>query len=404
MKGLRLYAIAAAAATLLLVSDASGQLGKGPKSNPPSSPGQSSPPPKPRENPPAPKPKETSPSPKPKEQPPKNDPKPGNTPAPKPRVAPGSGSSSGSGSNSGSGQPPLGQIPRNNPPANNDRDRNGGGPSNINVGGRTDENPLGRIPRNTTRPYGGTVNNQNGRDRRPMPDTIRTIPDNDRSLPSMVLREDDPRRRSNIYRSGYYHYNRDWCDDYFYGGWYVFDPYAHRSVFSPWYWYPSLPGYLNSRCVKIINLPIIVWQGSYYNYRPYDYNDRGWGYEYNSRNDLDESIDDLVYAFERQDRRALARLMPSRGDVHIFLNGRYDYSLSSDDYYDLMLDAIYSTYTRRYDVVSVQRYGREAEVTVRHEITDPWGRRQTVYHWYRLENDRRGYVITRFGTSDRNRW
>jgi hypothetical protein len=223
------------------------------------------------------------------------------------------------------------------------------------------------------------------------------------SLEHQVRREDTVRRR-NDYRSGYYHYNPNWCDDWFWSSCYTFDPFRTRCVASPWYYYPSLPGYIRHSNVIVISFGnIIQWRGSSYRYYPVR-NDSGYGRNdrYN-RSELDYAIDDLVYAFEEQDRRSLGRLIPTRGRVDIYLEGEYDYSLESRDFYDLMLDAIYNTQTRRYEIVSVQTNSDEAEVVARHEYTDPWGRRSSVYHWYRLEEDRRGYVITKFGTSN-NRW
>ena len=170
---------------------------------------------------------------------------------------------------------------------------------------------------------------------------------------------------------------------------------------SPWYYYASLPGYLNYNCVHIINFQTFSWNGTRYNY---GYNRGGWGNSYNNRTDLDYAIDDLVDAFQNQDRRALGRVIPRSGQIDIFTNGRYDYSIDADSYYRLMLDGIYNSETRRYSIVSVETYRGSAEVVAKHEFSDPWGRRQTVYHWYRLESSRNGYEITRFGTSDDNCW
>ncbi len=201
------------------------------------------------------------------------------------------------------------------------------------------------------------------------------------------------------YRSGYWHYDPYWCDDDFWFGWYVFNPYQYRCVASPWYYYPHLPGYLNYSCVRVVQISLLPWGGSYYDYRPSRY---GSGYYRDS--DLDDAIDDLVRAFEDSDRRALGRLVPRRGDVSIFVDGAYQYSMDSERFYDLMQDNVYATRTRRYEIVRVETWRDEAEVTARHEFTDAWGQRTSVYHWYRLSRDSRGYVITRFGTSDRRGW
>lgn len=277
-----------------------------------------------------------------------------------------------------------------------DRDEN----VRSNSDSRNPADRLGKVrdARNTKGSYSGSINN--GGPTKQAPQQIRNVP-NSISLPSQVIREDDPRRRQNIYRSGYHHYDPYWRDDYFWCNNYIFDPWRVRCVVSPWYYYWSLPGYLSYNCIRIVNIPIYVWSGRRYNY---SYNS-GWGYgSYNNRGDLDYAIDDLRDAFLNMDRRALTRLIPRDGRVDIFASNRYDYSLDADEFYNLMLDGIYNADTKRYEIVSVETYRNEAEVVARHEFTDPWGRRSSVYHWYRMEESRKGYVITRFGTSDDNCW
>lgn len=332
--------------------------------------------------------------------PPREDPRPPQTGGPKnpPKEDPtvkGGGSSGGSigggyqGGNSGDPirlPPRTGNGPVRMPPVS------GGGST-----GRQDD-PLVKFSngRNPKGGYGGSSNNAHTVKAKSDPIVIRQPPI---SLPSMVDREENVRRRGNIYRTGYYHYDPYWCDDFFWFSRYIFDPFRTRCVVSPWYWYASLPGYLNYSCVRILTIPVYTWQGNWYSYR----RPSNWGYydQYYRRSELDYALDDLISSFENQDRRALSRLIPRSGRVHLYANGRYDYSLEADDYYNLMLDGIFNVDTRRYEVVSVETYRDEVEVTARHDFSDPWGRRTSVYHWYRLQEDRRGYVITSFGTSDR---
>ena len=210
-------------------------------------------------------------------------------------------------------------------------------------------------------------------------------------------------------RSGYYHYNPNWCDDWFVYPHYVFDPFAwNRNCYvSPWYYYASLPAYLNpTRVVVINNFPTANWYGQPYRYQRYDNRwDNGWGR--NDRNDLDDALEDLTEAFERADRRTAGRLIPRGGHVNIYNDGRYGYSLSADDFYDLFMDGLHNNDTRRYEIVNVElsQRGDSARVAARHEIVDPWGNRQTIWHQIYLERERRDFVIREFGTStDRGRW
>jgi outer membrane biosynthesis protein TonB len=330
----------------------------------------------------------------------------------------------GSGSSQGSSRPDVRPRP------GDDRDKPGSGGSNQGPRPgdnkpsydppRTPREPIGRIDnqggRPSTRPasdnllgrkggntYGGQVSNVNrdGRNSRPIQIDRAPIDIFRGGLQHQVRREDSIRINRN-WRSGYYHYRRDWCDDNFWFGFYVFDPFVSSNCYiSPWYYYPHLPGYISSRCVRVINISLTPWYGTYYNWnRPYYGNDYR-NYDYSP---LDYAVDDITRAFENADQRALRRLIPYNERVAIFVDGEYSYSMEPDDFETFMLDAIEGTKTLRYEVTRVERRGREAMIQARHEYEDPWGRRTTVYHSYRLEQDRGNYVITRFGTSFSRNW
>jgi hypothetical protein len=251
--------------------------------------------------------------------------------------------------------------------------------------------------------YGGSISNSNRGSQRGEPFRIDRAPvDIFRGgLPSQVLREDRFRVNRGGWRSGYYHYNNNWCDDNFWFNWYVFDPFRSSNCFiSPWYYYPHLPAYVNRRCGTIISINLSPWYGSYYNWRrPANYGgyyDNYNSYDYSA---LDYAIEDIRRAFQDNDRRSLERLIPSRDRVAIFVDGEYTYSMEPRDFEDFLIDAVEGTRTTRYEITRVERRGREAEVQARHEYEDPWGRRAVVYHHFRLEDVRGYYVITRFGTS-----
>jgi hypothetical protein len=167
-----------------------------------------------------------------------------------------------------------------------------------------------------------------------------------------------------------------------------------------------MPAYLNpARCFTVTWWPSVNWIGFSYTW------DRGWydrydGYNwsYDRRTDLSYAIADLVRGFERNDRRAVEELIPRSGAVNIYVDGSYSYSLQAEDFYDVMMDAIDSSQTVRYEIVEVRRNRGTARVLARHDYTDPWGDRQSVYHTYFLEEDRGGMVIREFGTSSRRIW
>lgn len=295
----------------------------------------------------------------------------------------GQGSQGGSvtGSNGGNSQGPLGRI----------EGRPQGGRGSGEVLGRGKE--TGRTGRTN---YGGN-NNQISRDGNTRAVDINSLPIDVRSgsLPSQVWREDSPRAN---WRTGYRQYDNRWCDDYFWYPHYSFSP-SRNCTFSPWYYYSNLPPYLD--CSRVIIVSGSRWSfgvGSPYRWSRND--SSGWG-RWNDRNEVDEALDDLVSAWEDTDKRALSRLIPSRGSVGIYMDSAYCYSLNADDFYDLMLDNIYGSQTRRYDILSVDRSRDEIQVAAKHEYTDAWGRRCTVYHHYRLELSRSGYQITDFLVSNR---
>ncbi len=361
----------------------------------------------------------------------------------------GSGTGSGSGSGSGGGSNNGGGSHTNNPGRGSDPDRrSGGGSSNgggivissggssssgsssgSGGGGRTiiidgrDTAGRGRgadvsSPRSdrSSSSHYGTVSNSTSRSN---PINVGSMPNigpggslSRRVNVSENIRvnnyRNDPRPYGTIYggyRVGYYHYDRRWVDDRWCFSHYVFDPYYNSAcVVSPWYWYASLPPYINSSNIVVVSSFPTAWVGSTYYWasRPssyqYDSYDR---YDYRRDRDLDYALDDLVAAFEQRDSDAVDRLAPRRGRVNIYMDSRYNYSLESADFYNMYKDSVDSTRTRRYEILSIRWNGRNAaRVRARHIYEDPWGRESSVVHTYYLEKDRRDYVIREFGTSN----
>ncbi|HMS53965.1 MAG TPA: hypothetical protein PKA27_01065 [Fimbriimonadaceae bacterium] len=259
--------------------------------------------------------------------------------------------------------------------------------------------PKGDNGRSGSSNYGGGNNNQFGRGQgRPVDVGSAPIDLRGGSLANQVIREDSPYARS--WRSGYYSYNSNWCDDWF---WYPHYSFSYRQgcSVSPWYFYVNLPGFIISNRVTYVDGYSCQWGYG----DPYRWNRNGWDNWDNSWNrrdrDLDYALDDLMRAWERADRRSLDRLIPTRGRVGIYMEDRYCYSLDSRDFYDLMLDNINGTRTNRYEITSVRSSRNDAQIAARHEFVDPWGRRSTIYHHYRLQRDRNDYVITDFLISSR---
>jgi hypothetical protein len=219
--------------------------------------------------------------------------------------------------------------------------------------------------------------------------------------PGMQRRINDQERVTLVrdgWRVGYHHYDNRWCDDNFNYPWYVFNPWqSNRFVCSPWYYYASCPPYLNGSRIIIINSgwPSYNWSGNAYRYDRPDFSDR-----WSNRSDLDYAIRDLQDAFERRDYRAMDRLIPRDGNVHMYFDGRYGYSLDVRDFYDLFEDGVENVRTVRYDIMDVQYGNRGARVVAKHEFVDPWGQRNFTYHSYFLVQEGRDWVIREFGSSN----
>lgn len=211
------------------------------------------------------------------------------------------------------------------------------------------------------------------------------------------VRQED-RTRSRV-RVGYHHWDPNWRDDNYCYPHYSFDPYQHRSMISPWYYYPYLPGYVSyTRVYTVSPLSQLIF-GDQYNWRR---SNRSWdndGYDRDRRNDLDYAIEDIQDAYLDNDVRAVSRLVPRGGMVTLNVDGATVYGVSSDDFYDMLVDSIESSRTLDYEIVDVITMNDEADVIARHVFRDSWGERVSVYHKYRLVYERGKAVIRGFGSS-----
>lgn len=187
-------------------------------------------------------------------------------------------------------------------------------------------------------------------------------------------------------------------------------------VISPFYWYPFVPGYLNFGNVFVGNwVSPWAWNlGVVYNWND-GWNNNfngGWNNNWDNTNrwnnrrdaELDYALEDIEMAFQRGDQRSLDRLVPQNGRIAIMRDNRYDYSINSQDFYDMLNDLTGSSQTRRYRIAEVRTQRNSARILASHDFTDPWGNRQTVWHTYYLEFERDGYVVREFGSSNRRIW
>lgn len=267
--------------------------------------------------------------------------------------------------------------------------------------------------------YGGSINNRGAQGGRQVIQRAPTFEE----LRQPTIRERVRREETSVtinydgrLRVGYNHWNSNWRDDWFYYPHYTFSPVSSSCVVSPWYYYSYVPGYISVSRIFYAQ-PWNMFVGDPYRWsRPsrydrYDRSDRYDRYDdrYNDRyssrqSELDYAIEDIVRAFEEGDRRSIDRLIPRNGGVTVSVDGRITYGLNVDDFYDMLMDATESARTSAYEIESVQTNRDEAEVVARHDYRDTWGQRSTVYHRYRLQEERGRMVIRYFATSTNPHW
>lgn len=218
-------------------------------------------------------------------------------------------------------------------------------------------------------------------------------PDSIRVVRRDVVIHDRPAISVGInFRSGYYGYDLVYRDERFLYGYYLFDYDVAQCAFSPWYYYPSLPGYV---ALNKVNFRTVSLRPSLDRRTRYIDND----------SQLDpaqrNAVADFQDGLERDDTRALARLIPNRYEVSIEPPTGRAYSLDSDDFYDLMSDMTANVHTRRFDVLDIQT-GRDAlRIFGQQVFMDPWGHQLTEYMRVTMVADGDGYRIAELDTDSR---
>lgn len=232
-----------------------------------------------------------------------------------------------------------------------------------------------------------------------------------KGLGNQVLNQERISLQSNGFRVGYYQYQPSFHDNWFFYGNYCYAPTYVGSVCSPWYYYCELPPYFYSPTVIVIGdyphrhhhygrrayeytyLTTYGGYDNYDNYNSYDNYDR-------NPNSIDGSLNSIVSGFEHRSFRSLNYLVPHNGNVAIFMDHEYRYSINSDDFYDMLRDAVENVDTKSYHILSVNTFDDDSvRLEARHETVDPWGNRTNVYNTILLERENDGYVIREFGTS-----
>ncbi len=194
------------------------------------------------------------------------------------------------------------------------------------------------------------------------------------------------------WRNGYHAYYSGWHDSFFFFGGYLFDPWGAPCVLSPWYLYPSLPGYLPYSSVIIANDDVDWNAGGYYAYDPDD-DPNSYG-----NPDLNYSLDELTKIFNNSDEYALSEMIGSEA-VGIYNDGNYMYSVNGTEFHQMMMDNIHAVENANFSIMSVKLRNDQAIVRARHEFSSPDGGNEVVYQEYRLQQIDGKFVIVDFNTS-----
>lgn len=120
------------------------------------------------------------------------------------------------------------------------------------------------------------------------------------------------------------------------------------------------------------------------------------------RTSLKETLQDIKEAWEDGDFDLLLRHVRAEGKIHVYIRGKYSYSLTTEDYRDMTKDAIEHTETKSFDWVKTENISdSEVVAKAKHVFLDKDGNRRTVYASYRLVKERGVWWIVGVGTSNK---
>jgi hypothetical protein len=200
--------------------------------------------------------------------------------------------------------------------------------------------------------------------------------------------------RYGCYRSPEFSNVEDFSTVYAYP-YYVYSPFYTTCVATPYYYDPYCPPYLPDDRVA-------VWPDYNYNW------DSGASYRYASAEPyssygdplLNLAIQALVGSYRNRDARDIDNVLGT-GDVAIFGNNRYEYSLDSNDFRDMFIDDCRAPRTVGFDVLSVRRHGDYGIVRCRHRFETPDRHLHSATLIYNMRRIGNRYAISDFMTSGR---
>lgn len=120
-----------------------------------------------------------------------------------------------------------------------------------------------------------------------------------------------------------------------------------------------------------------------------------------SKTSLEEAKDNIRQAWKLGDVDLLLKHLRSDRKVHVFLRGKYSYSVEAEDYRDMTKDALQAIETIGFEWVRTRkRSDTEYVCAARHEFRDKDGDTRSVYASYTLEKFHGNWWVTEVGTAE----
>jgi hypothetical protein len=204
----------------------------------------------------------------------------------------------------------------------------------------------------------------------------------------------------------------------FFGGWYN-TPVA-GTYWSPYGFYSGMPVWVQPSTVIYAPPAAVYIENRVYD-DPYDRSRRALDDYYLNRRDgdnrprrqrpedrytaeLDRAVEDLREAFRTNNIQPLVKLTDPAVRISVVKEGKYQYTLSADEYLDITRDMLRTTDTIDFEVYDVERKADTvAVVTIRHTYTTGDNRDRTVYTCFALERLLGRWTLTQVGTAPARR-
>jgi len=202
---------------------------------------------------------------------------------------------------------------------------------------------------------------------------------------------------------------------YFPHGYSYYPHYSHtyisfEVIASPYHFYYGVcPPYIHRRYVyhrppRIVYIEVPVYVGGrYYGYgdgRYYLDSGAWWRDERSIEPALRRAVEDLEDAFRYNDINRLVYLTDAGADIAVFSRGKYEYSLSANDYLDMTRDFMVGADTTKFDVFRVRRRSSDVcNLSAKHVYRGRDGRLRVVFLSFVLERIHGDWVITQVDTA-----